>query len=192
VSPKSGGSKESDPPQPVGEYANSCLGRERVFQFYSERHSTRVLLFRLNYATDLRYGVLTDIAQRVVAGEPVDLSVNAANIIWQGDAINRALLCLEHAASPPAVLNVTGTETLRVEDIAREFASLLGRPARFRGEDSGLAYLSDASRSVELFGPPRIGAPLLVRWVADWVKRGGRTLGKPTHFSVTDGQFLDQ
>lgn len=185
------GSREQDEPRPVGEYANSCLGRERIFEHGAAAHGTPTLLYRLNYAIDLRYGVLVDIAERVWAGEPVDLGVSVANVIWQGDANNRALLCLEHASVPSAALNVTGPETVRVEEIAREFARLLGREARFTGRDSGKAYLSDARRSIELFGPPCVSVERMVRWVADWIAQGNPTLSKPTHFGVTNGQFLD-
>jgi nucleoside-diphosphate-sugar epimerase len=191
VSFDSGGSRESDPPDPVGEYANSCLGRERVFEYFSRHKLSPILLFRLNYSIDLRYGVLLDIAQKVFEEKPVDLSVGYANCIWQGDAINRALLCLEHASCPPAILNVTGPEILAVRDLAERFAGIFGKKVLFSGKDSGKAYLSNASRSVELFGYPRVSVDQMVKWVADWIKAGGTTLDKPTHFQVTDGQFLD-
>lgn len=191
VSPAAGGSKESDSPNPVGEYASSCLGRERVFEYYAEHAETPVLLYRLNYAMDLRYGVLVEIARDVYEGRPVNLQVGAFNVIWQGDAVNRALLCLEHASSPATALNITGHNVLRVEEVARRFGELLGKPVQFEGEDSGHAYLSDASRSFELFGPCGINEEQLMEMVADWVKCGGAGLDKPTHFSVTDGRFLD-
>jgi nucleoside-diphosphate-sugar epimerase len=186
------GCTEEDPPAPVGEYANSCLGRERVFEYYSRENNTPVLLFRLNYAIDMKYGVLADVAMRVLCGKPVDLSVGRANVIWQGDANNRALLCLEQATSPATPLNITGPETLSIRDLATEFGRLLGRSVTFTGTGGGRAYLNDASRSISLFGPPRIPAAVLVRWTAEWLGRGGVTLGKPTHFTVTDGQFLDE
>jgi nucleoside-diphosphate-sugar epimerase len=191
VSADSGGCRETDPPDPVGEYASSCLGRERVFEYFSRHKSAPLLLFRLNYSIDLRYGVLLDIARKVFMGKPVDLSVSYTNCIWQGDAINRALLCLEHAAVPPAVLNVTGVEMLSVRDLAGKFAGLFGKKAQFCGKDSGKAYLSNASHSAELFGTPRVSAEQMVKWSADWIKNGGPTLDKPTHFQVTDGHFLD-
>lgn len=191
VSAETGGSGETDPPEPVGEYANSCLGRERVFEYFSRHKSTPLLLFRLNYSIDLRYGVLLDIAGKVFRDKPVDLSVSYANCIWQGDAINRALLCLEHASSPPAILNVTGEDILSVKDLAEQFAGIFGKKAQFCGKDSGKAYLSNASRSVELFGNPRVSVERMVKWVADWMNREGPTLDKPTHFQVTDGHFLD-
>jgi len=192
VSAASGGSNETDPPDPVGEYAASCLGRERVFEYFSRNKNTPTLLFRLNYAIDLRYGVLLDIAQRIYNDEPVDLSVSHANVIWQGDAVNRAILSLDHAAIPPTVLNVTGGEILCVKDLAEQFADLLGKKVRFKGKDTGKAYLSNASRSIHLFGSPRVSVARMVKWTSEWLKLGGPTLNKPTHFQVTDGQFLDK
>ncbi len=185
------GSRETDIPAPIGEYSHSCLGRERVFEYYSALNGTPLCIYRLNYSIDMRYGVLVDIAQRVHAGMPVDRSVAAFNVIWQGDAIHRALQCLEHASAPPTILNITGPEMHWVEPVAQAFAERFGRPARFAGHDSGRALLSDASRSVEIFGPPRVSVDTMIDWIADWISRGGRTLGKPTHFQVTDGQYLD-
>jgi len=190
ASPAAPGCRESDPPGPVGEYSWSCLGRERLLEHASLRDGTPVLLFRLNYAVDLRYGILLDLAQAIHAGSPVDRSVSAVNLIWQGDANNRALLCLAHAASPPAVLNVTGPARLSVEDLAVQLGREMNRPVTFAGVDSGLAYLSDAGRSIALFGPPRVGVGQMIRWVARWVEMGGPTLAKPTQFRVTDGDFL--
>jgi len=193
VSPDAGGCRETEPPAPVGEYANSCLGRERVFEFASREFGTLVLLYRLNYAIDLRYGVLHDVARAVFDGDIVDLSVNAVNFIWQGDANNRAVLCLDHAASPAAVLNITGPETFTVCDLARQFAERFGKEVVFTGDEGNAkTYLSDASRSVALFGPRRVTAEQLIDWQAEWIARGGPSLGKPTHYQVTDGQFLDE
>jgi len=186
----SGGSVETDAPDPVGDYARSCVERERIFQRCSEERGTPILLFRLNYAIDLRYGVLVDMAQDVYAGRPVDITVDAVNVIWQGDANNRALLCLEHTASPAAALNVTGPEILSVPSLAKEFGRIFQKEVKYTGTSSGIAYLSNATRSVNLFGPPRVSIPQLMDWVANWIGRGGKTLGKPTHFQVTDGQFL--
>lgn len=192
TSPESGGSKESDEVVPVGEYANSCLGRERIFEFYARRYGTRVLFYRLNYSIDLRYGVLVDIAEKVFSGRPVDLSVGTVNVIWQGDANNRALLSLDHVANPPAVLNVTGRDMLAVNELAAEFGKRFGIEPSFTGSDRGAAYLSNAKKSCELFGDPRMEVPAMIDLVAEWISGGGRRLGKPTHFSVTDGQFLDK
>lgn len=187
----SDGSREVDPPLPVGEYANSCLGRERMFEFFSQKCSTPVLQYRLNYAVDLRYGVLPDIARAVWEERPVSMAVPAFNCIWQGDANNRALLCLEHTATPPSVLNITGPEKLFTRDVAEQFGQLFDKKITFAGEPGDKMFLSDASQSMKLFGAPKIAADELIKMTADWIKRGGRDLNKPTHFQVTDGQFLD-
>jgi nucleoside-diphosphate-sugar epimerase len=191
TSPESGGSKESDNPAPIGEYAYSCLARERIFEYYAQKYGTKVLLFRLNYAVEERYGVLVDIAKQVYDRKPVDLTVSWTNVIWQGDAINRALLCLEHTANPPAILNVTGKEILSVRVIAQEFGKLVNVPVTFTGTDSGKAYLSNPNRSYKLFGKPKVSVPQMIEMIADWIQHGGELLGKPTHFQITDGQFLD-
>ena len=184
-----GGSRESDVPRPVGEYAMSCLGRERVFEHFSRAHGTPVALVRLNYACDLRYGVLVDIARRVWAGEPVDLGMGYFNTIWQGDANGMVLKAFEYVASPPWVVNVTGPETLSVRAVAQRLGQLMNRPPRFTGAEGDSALLSDARRAIGLFGPPGVAADKLTGWVADWVMRGGRSLGKPTHFESRDGRF---
>lgn len=189
VSANSGGCAEETPPEPVGEYAQSCLGRERLFEYLSSEHGTPVLLFRLNYSIDLRYGVLHDIAERIAAGAPVSRSVAHFNVIWQGDANERALLSLGHCAAPPAVLNVTGAEMLELEKVARALGEKMGREVTFEGAPAGKAYLSNAAKSVGLFGTPRVGTEAMLDWTAEWVARGGRSLGKPTHFEVTDGKF---
>ncbi|HNT33454.1 MAG TPA: epimerase [bacterium] len=185
------GSLETDRPKPVGEYANSCLGRERVFEYYCSTFKTPVLLFRLNYAVDLRYGVIVEIAKQVYDGKPVDITVNAANVIWQGDAVNRALLCLEHTSCPAAILNITGRQTLRVDAVAQQFGQIFRKTPSFCGSNSGKAYLSNADRSFRLFGLPRVTETQMIQMVAEWMKTGGAILDKPTHFNVTDGQFLD-
>ncbi|MCX7918033.1 MAG: NAD-dependent epimerase/dehydratase family protein [bacterium] len=192
TSPKSGGSKETDPPAPIGEYAHSCLARERIFEYYSKKYGTKVLLFRLNYAVEKWYGVLVDIAEQVYARKPVDLTVSWTNVIWQEDAINRALLCLAHTASPPKILNVTGKEILSVKYIAQQFGTLFNVPVTFTGTDSGKAYLSNPSQSYRLFGAPKVSVSEMITMIADWIQHGGKLLGKPTHFQVTDGQFLDK
>ena len=189
VSPSAGGSVESDEPSPCGEYAQSCLGRERIFEYYARTAGTRCLLFRLNYAVDLSYGVLVDIARQVCAGQTVDLSVPAFNVIWQGDANSYAMRSLELCASPARRLNVTGAETLAVLEVAEFFAARFGRPLRTTGTPGERALLSDAGACFAALGPPEIGAGQLMEWVACWVERGGSTLGKPTKFQVTDGNF---
>jgi nucleoside-diphosphate-sugar epimerase len=185
----SGGSRETDQPAPVGEYAQSCLGRERVFEYFSNQHGLRCLLFRLNYAVDLRYGVVVDIARKVYAGEPVPLSVPAFNIIWQRDANSYALRSLEYCATPPVPLNVTGPETLSVRRVAEFFAERFGRPCRFAGEEGPTALLSDASKCHAWMGAPSVSAERLLELVAAWVEGGGASLNKATHFEVADGRF---
>jgi len=187
--PSAGGSIESDPPAPVGEYAQSCLGRERVFEYFSRSHGLRCLLFRLNYAVDLRYGVLVDIARKVYGGEPVDLTVPAFNVIWQRDANSFALRGLEHCDSPPRILNVTGRETLLVRNAAEFLAERFHKPCRFAGAEGPKALLSDASACHTLMGPPSVSSLQLMKMVAVWVESGGASLDKPTHFEVTDGRF---
>jgi dTDP-4-dehydrorhamnose reductase len=189
VDASSSGSVETDPPAPVGEYAQSCLGRERVFEYFSREKGTRCVLYRLNYATDLRYGVLADVARKVWAGEPVDLTVPRVNAIWQGDANSYAFRALGLAASPPAILNVTGMGSIAVRDAAQLFARRFGRAARFAGEEGPLALLSDASRCRERLGEPEVPLERLMEWTAAWVEAGGRDLGKPTKFERSDGRF---
>jgi nucleoside-diphosphate-sugar epimerase len=187
--PSSGGSHECDPPNPVGEYAQSCLGRERVFEFFSNTYGLRCLLFRLNYAVDLRYGVLVDIARKVHAGVPVGLAVPAFNVIWQRDANSYALRSLGHCDSPPRILNITGPETFSVRVVAEFFAARFGRACRFDGDPGKVALLSDATASQELMGPPEVSGAELMEMVAAWVEAGGTSLNKPTHFEVADGKF---
>ena len=183
------GSVESDAVAPRGEYAQSCLGRERVFEYFSREHGTPTLMFRLNYAVDLRYGVLVDIARAVKDGRPVDRTVSHFNAIWQGDANSYALRALDGCASPPRVLNVTGAETLSVTEVAEFFGSRFGRRPEFRGQPTGEALLSDARACHEWLGPPAVSTSELMNAVALWLERGGRTLDKPTHFETADGKF---
>jgi len=189
VSASGAGSRETDSPQPVGEYAMSCLGRERVFEHFSRPYGIPVAVIRLNYACDLRYGVLVDLARKVLAGEPIDLGMGYFNTIWQGDASAMVLRAFAHAASPPKIINVTGTEKLSVRAVAERFAQLMNRPVRFTGTEADTALLSDARYGLGLLGPLRVGADQLIEWVAGWVIRGGRSLGKPTHFESRDGRF---
>ena len=184
-----GGSRESDALSPVGEYAMSCLGRERIFEDASARRGTRVAIVRLNYAIDLRYGVLVDIASRVLRGEPIDLRMGHVNVIWQGDANDWALRCLAHASAPPFVVNVTGGETLSVRELAERLGELLHRAPAFTGTEASDALLSNASRAHSLFGPPSVTTGILLEWVAEWVRAGRPLLGKPTHFEERTGTF---
>ena len=180
---------EADPPAPVGEYAQSCLGRERVVEYVSREEGLRALMFRLNYAVDLRYGTLVDIARKVFADEPVDLTIGYFNAIWQGDANSYALRSLELCESPPAVLNVTGSERISTRECAEWFGRFFGKAPRFVTEEGRLALLSDATRCRTLLGEPQVPLPVLRQWVAHWVRDGGSTLNKPTHFEVSDGRF---
>jgi nucleoside-diphosphate-sugar epimerase len=184
-----GGSVETDSLFPVGEYAMSCVGRERLFEHFSRTLDIPTAVLRLNYATEMRYGVLVDIAQRVWGGEPVPLAMGHLNAIWQGDANAAALCAFAHVSVPPLVLNVAGPETLSVRRVAMEFGRLLGKDVTFDGTEGAGALLSNAARAHALFGYPRVSAGRMIAWVADWVRRGGPTLGKPTHFESRDGRF---
>ena len=184
-----GGAQETDLPQPVGEYAASCLGRERIFEHFSLTQGLRCAIMRLNYAIDLRYGVLLDTAQKVLARQAVDVSMGAVNVIWQGDANAQALALLRHCASPPFVLNVTGPETVSVRWLAERFGQIFGVAPIFEGQESQSALLSNAARANYLFGYPTVSLAQMIEWIADWVKQGGSTLNKPTHFETRDGQF---
>jgi nucleoside-diphosphate-sugar epimerase len=184
-----GGSLESDPLQPVGEYAMTAVGRERIVSWFSETLGIPTAILRLNYATEMRYGVLVDVARKVHAGEPVDLTMGNLNAIWQGDANAMALEAFAHVAVPPCVLNLAGPETLSVRRLAEQFGELLERPLQLTGSESPDALLSNAQRSHRLFGYPRVSVGRMIEWIADWVRRGGASLGKPTHFEVRDGRF---
>lgn len=185
----SGGAVETDPLDPRGEYAQSCLGRERIFEYYSCDQGTKVLLFRLNYAVDLRYGTLVDIARKVYDSEPVDLNVGHFNTIWQGDANSYALRSLEYCESPARVLNVTGPDVVSVKETAEFYAKRFGRYVNFTGSDCGVALLNNASQCHRLMGPPRMPLQELMELVAHWIESGGRNLGKPTKFERVDGKF---
>ena len=184
-----GGSVETDLPAPVGEYAQSCLGRERMFQYFSETQGTAMALLRLNYAHEMRYGVMVDVAAKVCAGEPVDVTMGYFNALWQGDNNAMTLLALEQAAAPATIINLAGPQTLAVRAVAEEFGRLLGRTVALRGGEAPDALLSNAAKSYRLFGPPTVSETRLMRWIADWQRRGGPTLNKPTHFEVRDGAF---
>lgn len=186
---KQGGAVETDAPAPIGEYAQSCLGRERVFEFFAREYGTRCLLYRLNYAVDLRYGVLVDIARKVHAGQPIDLTMGSFNVIWQGDANSYALRALEQCEAPPRILNVTGPETVSVRRTAEFFAARFNRMPVFQGVEGETALLNNAALCHQLFGYPEITLGELLEMVAHWVAVGGASLNKPTKFEVTDGRF---
>jgi nucleoside-diphosphate-sugar epimerase len=184
-----GGSTETDPLTPIGEYANAAVGRERIFEFHSRRHGTAVALLRLCYAVDLRYGILADIARRVRAGEPIALDNGYFNCVWQGDANEMILRALTLAACPPSIWNLCRPERFSVREIANRLGALLNRPPRFTGREAATTLVVDASRLCATLGPPRIPIDRLLRWAAHWVQHGGRDLGKPTHFEVRDGNY---
>ncbi len=188
VSPGAPGCTEATPFAPVGEYAQTCVGRERVFEHASRERGTRCLLFRLFYAVDLRYGTLVDVARRVHAGEPVSLAASHVNAIWQGDASSYAFRARGLCESPARPLVATGPESISVREAAKAFGRRFGKPVRFAGRP-GAGVLGDASLCVSLLGPPEVPLAHLLDWVAAWVAEGGRSLGKPTHFEATDGRF---
>jgi nucleoside-diphosphate-sugar epimerase len=174
---------------PIGDYAQSCLGRERMFEYFSARHGTPGRIVRLNYAIDMRYGVLFDIASKVHRGEPVDVTMGYVNVIWQGDANSHVLRCLAHCTTPSTVLNSTGLEALSVRTLATQLGERLGVAAKIVGREAETALLSDASEAARLFGPPTVPLETMLDWVADWVAHDGASLGKPTKFEVRDGTF---
>ena len=189
VKAETGGSKETDRPEPVGEYAQSCLCRERIFEHFCITDQTPALLFRLNYATDLRYGVLYDIGIKIWNDEPVASGCGYFNIIWQGDANNYALLALQKASSPATVLNITGEDLLSVHEVANEMGQIMNKSVRFVSEGNDCSYLNDASKAFSIFGKPSVTSKQLIRMQAEWIKQGGRGLNKSTHFEVGDGRF---
>ena len=189
TSVSSGGSKEDDDLAPPGEYAYSCIARERVFTHFAKACGTPTLMFRLNYAIDLRYGVLYDVASKVWQGKPIDVTMGHVNVIWQGDANARALQSLGLAQFPPKILNVTGRECLSVRWLAEQFGRLLGRTPIIDGKEAELAWLNNAAQSFELLGDVTVSLEQMMTATADWVKKGGVSLGKPTHFESHDGKF---
>jgi dTDP-4-dehydrorhamnose reductase len=183
------GASEDTTLDPPGEYAMSCVGRERMFEHFSRLHHTPGRLFRLNYAIDLRYGVLHDIARKVRDGEPVDVTMGHVNVIWQGDACAQALRTLPHCTVPTSALNVSGPETLSVRALAHGFAARLGRPAIIVGAEAPTVWLTDTRRAKRLFGPSAVPIETMLEWTADWVARGMPSLDKPTKFELRDGRY---
>ncbi|HSE53507.1 MAG TPA: hypothetical protein VLB00_15055, partial [Gemmatimonadales bacterium] len=183
------GPVETDPVGPVGEYAQSALARERVLEFFSRTQPTGMAILRLNYAIEPRYGVLRDLADRIVARQPIDLAMGRVNVIWQRDANAIALRAFGHCASPPLVLNLTGRPAYGVRWLAEELGRRLGLEPRFTGGAAATALLSDASRCEDLFGPPEMGIAGMLDLVAEWVAQGGRSLGRPTHYENREGRF---
>ena len=185
----SGGSRENDPLRPSGEYALSCLGRERMFEYFSRTQGTPTALVRLNYAVEMRYGVLVDLAQKVNDGVEMELTMGHVNVIWQGDASAMALASLADAATPPWVVNVAGPEILGVREVCHEFGRLLGKPVRVTGCESADALLNNGEMAHRRYGPPQVSAAQMMRWIAAWVSAGGPTLNKTTHFEERAGKF---
>ncbi len=183
------GADESVAPDPPGEYAQSCVGRERMFEYFSKKYSTPGRLFRLNYAIDMRYGVLHDIATKVLHGKPIDVSLGHVNFIWQGDASAMALRCLAHCEVPASPINVSGHEILTVRDLAARFGALLGREPVIVGTEQPTAWLTDTSQATKLFGLPVVDTERLIKWTADWVGRAMPSLNKPTKYEVRDGRY---
>ena len=185
----SGGATEDTPVAPIGEYAQSVLGRERMFEYGSAQWGTKVALLRLNYAVELRYGVLVDIGWSVYKSSPIDLAMGMVNVIWQRDANSVCLRSFFHCQAPPLRLNVTGPELLSVRYIAEQFGQKFGTEPVFKGEEATTALLNNSARSVELFGYPAVGPLELVDWIADWIRNGGRALNKATGFQMREGKF---
>jgi hypothetical protein len=183
------GSVEAMPPDPPGEYAQSCVGRERMFEYFSQQFKTPGRLFRLNYAIDMRYGVLHDIASKVLKGTPIDVSLGHVNFIWQGDASAQALRCLAHCDTPTSPINVSGHEILAVRNLAAQFGRLFGKAPVITGKEEPTAWLTDTSQAAKLFGLPIVDTAQLIAWTADWVARSMPSLGKPTKYEVRDGRY---
>jgi nucleoside-diphosphate-sugar epimerase len=189
VPANSAGANEETPVGPVGEYAQSVLGRERAFEYGAQAYGARVVNLRLNYALEPRYGVLADLGLKVWNGETIDVSMPAVNFIWQGDANSYVLQSLRLASSPAAVLNIAGPDIVRVREIVESFSKRWNRPLQLEGTEAATALLNDGSRGHQLFGPPSVHWKQLLDWTAHWIESGGRSLGKPTHFEARDGKF---
>lgn len=184
-----GGVSEEVTPEPIGEYAQSCLGRERIFQYFSQKNNTPLLIYRLNYAVDFRYGVILEVAKSVLESRPVDLRTENVNVIWQGDANEIALRSLLHCESPAKILNVTGPETLSTRWVAKQFGRIFGKTPLFVNEPEGTALLNNASACHRLFGYPKVTINEIIELTAYWLKNGGDLLDKPTHFQERKGKF---
>jgi nucleoside-diphosphate-sugar epimerase len=185
----SGGAIEEKLPEPIGEYAQSCLGRERIFQYFSSKNNTPVLIYRLNYANDVSYGVLVEIATSVKDEKPIDLSMGYVNVIWQGDANEIAIRCLLHCEAPAKILNVTGPETISIRWLAEEFGRMFEKTPKFINEEQPTALLSNAKQAIQIFGEPKVSLKQMIEVIGEWIKQGGKTLNKPTHFQERKGQF---
>lgn len=189
VSISSKGSKETDIPGPIGEYAQSCLGRERVFEYFSNKFKIPSCIIRLNYAVELRYGVIYDIGSKVFKGEPINIKNGYVNVVWQRWANSVIFRCFDICEVPPRILNLTGPEILSVRNIAEEFGRIFKKEPIFEGSESDNAYLSDASECFKLFGKPDVDISTIIRWVSYWIKKSRRALNKPTHFEEREGRY---
>lgn len=189
VTPESGGSQETDAVVPVGEYGMSALGRERMFEYFSQINGNPATILRLNYAVAVRYGVLVDLALQVFHEQPIDVSMGFANVIWQGDANAMTISALADATSPAYIINVAGPEIFRVRDVCEQFAQLMKKQVSFTGDELSTALLNNGSLGHEKYGQPRVNLERLIQWVANWVMSGHPLLGKPTQFQVRDGKF---
>lgn len=189
VTPASGGATERTPASPISAYARSCLERENAFAETSRDHGTPVVLIRLNYAVEFRYGLLVDIAERVLHGRPVDVTTGYVNVIWQRDAVADCLRSIDLSATPASIINVTGPGILRVRDLAERFGRALNRTPVFTGREEETAWLNDASQAHRLFGLPPTPVDRMVEWISAWLSREGPTWGKPTGYESRDGQF---
>ncbi len=184
-----GGATEETPPEPVGEYAQSCLGRERMFQYFSQLYGTPVALVRLNYANEPRYGIIVDLAVKILNDTPIDLTMGAVNLIWQRDANDYIIRSITLAESPPAILNVAGIENIPIRRLAVQIADVLGKEPKFVSTEGPVALLSNASRCLSAFGGPQTTLDEIISMIARWVASGRKTLNKPTKYDVTDGKF---
>lgn len=189
VTVNSAGSKETDAANPIGEYAQSCLGRERLFEFGSKNYGTKVILIRLYYSVETRYGVLVDIATKVKSGLPIDVTMGYANVIWQTDANDQILRSLNYCNSPAEILNIAGTEVFSIREVAQKFAEIMGKKVEFTGTESETALLGDGALSYERLGKPKVNLKQMIEWTAHWMMNEGKTLGKPTHFQARDGKY---
>ncbi|HPS52265.1 MAG TPA: NAD(P)-dependent oxidoreductase [Phycisphaerae bacterium] len=186
---KTGGATELIPANPVGEYAMSSLGRERMFDYFSHTACEKVVIIRLNYALDLRYGVICDIATKVFNGQPLDITTGYANGIWQGDACDQIIRSLSLASAPSTILNVTGPELFSIRQVANQFGEIFGKTPIIEGQENGLGYISNAAKANGLFGYPSIPLEQVIKWVAAWIQAGGENIGKPTHFETQNGKY---
>jgi hypothetical protein len=183
------GWNESCPPEPFGEYANSCVGRERAIQYFTRNRGSSGRLVRLNYAIDLRYGVLHDIGRRILTGQPIDLRMGSANIIWQGDATSQILRSFLHCTSPASPLNIGNLTNSSIRDLATRLGERLGKRPVFANKEAADAWINDTRQATELFGPPAVSVDRMLDWTADWLLRGMPSYGKPTRYEVRDGRF---